>query len=509
MGASTGTVAPAAPAEGGSGESPLLEVRHLSKSFGGTQALSDVSFSMRRGEVVALVGENGAGKSTLIKILSGVHEADAGEVRFAGEPLDPSTHPPIAFLHQDLGLIEPMTVGENIALGLGYRRRGALIDWRRTGGAAQRCFDLLGVELSVDQPVVELPRAERSLIALARSLALEPELLVLDEPTASLAKSEVERLFESLRRLAEHGVGQIFVSHRLDEVFEIADRAVVLRDGRLVGDVAIAETTPDQLVEMIVGRAPSSMFARSRRRAGDCVLALDGVSIGDVGPVTLEVAGGELVALVGLRGAGQEAIGQVLSGRARPSGGEVRLDGRPFRPRSPADALAAGVPTITGNREQEGLAPTLTVRENLLLNPAARGRRLWSWVAHRREREQARAMVEAYDVRPRATELPITSLSGGNQQKVILARSLDLARRVAVLEDPTLGVDVGAKAAIYALVDQVLEQGAAVVLISSDFEEVARVAHRAFVLNRGQVVGVLEGAEISVENIVRLAEASA
>lgn len=509
MAGRTGTVAPAAPALGASAEAPLLELQHLSKSFGGTQALADVSFSMRRGEVVALVGENGAGKSTLIKILAGVHAADAGEVRFAGAPLDWAAHPPIAFLHQDLGLIEPMTVGENIALGLGYGRRGALIDWRRTGALAQRCLDLVGVDLPVDQQVVELPRAERSLIGLARCLAREPELLVLDEPTASLAKSEVDRLFQSLRRLAEHGVGQIFVSHRLDEVFEIADRAVVLRDGRLVGDVAIAETTPDELVTMIVGRSPSSMFARSERRSGTCVLAFDGVRIGDVGPVSFEVAGGELLALVGLRGAGQEAIGQVLSGRARPSAGEVRLDGRPFRPRNPAEALAAGVPTITGNREQEGLAPTLTVRENLLLNPSVRGRRLWSWVAHRKEREQARAMVDAYDVRPRQTELPITSLSGGNQQKVILARSLDLARRVAVLEDPTLGVDVGAKAAIYALLDQVLASQAAVVLISSDFEEVARVAHRAIVLNRGQVAGVLEGAELSVENIVRLAEASA
>jgi len=508
MAARTGVQTPSAFSPDAVDDVPVLEIRHLSKAFGGTQALADVSFSMRRGEVVALVGENGAGKSTLIKALAGVHQADSGEIRFRGEPLDWAAHPPIAFLHQDLGLIEPMTVGENIALGLGYGHQGPFIDWRRTGAIAQRCLELVGVELSVDQPVVELPRAERSLIGLARCLAREPELLVLDEPTASLAKSEVERLFVALRRLAEHGVGQIFVSHRLDEVFGIADRAVVLRDGRLVGDVPIGETTPDELVEMIVGRSPSSMFSRSERRCGACVLAFDQVRIGDVGPITFEVAAGELVALAGLRGAGQEAIGLVLSGRARPDSGEVRLDGRPFRPRSPADALASGVPYITGNREQEGLAPTLTVRENLLLNPAARGRRLFSWRSRRSERKQAREMVETYDVRPRETEVPITSLSGGNQQKVVLARSLDLARRVAVLEDPTLGVDVGAKAAIYALLDHVLASEAAVVLISSDFEEVARVAHRAILFNRGQVAGELEGPDLSVENIVRLAEAS-
>jgi ribose transport system ATP-binding protein len=319
----------------------LLRVRGVFKSFGGTEALADVGMSLNSGEILALLGENGAGKSTLIKILAGVYTLDAGQVSFRGVDV---THAlrrlPIAFIHQDLGLIDWMTVAENICMTLGFPRRLGMIDQDATRRRAAVALDALGADIDPDARIQNLSRTEKSLVAIARALAAEPEILVLDEPTASLPADEVARLFSALRRLRARGVAMIYVSHRLDEVFEIADRMIVLRDGRVAGEREVAKTTPDETILLIVGREPSQVFRRPPDRHGSPRLALQSVMVEEVGPIECEIHSGEIVGLVGLRGAGQESIGRALFGVSPMTGGRVLLYGHDAPLSSPREATA-------------------------------------------------------------------------------------------------------------------------------------------------------------------------
>jgi ribose transport system ATP-binding protein len=489
--------------------SPIIETRGLVKRFGGTVALDHVDFAVRRGEVHALLGENGAGKSTLIKILAGVHRPDGGEILLHG-----AVHPvgralPAAFIHQDLGLIETMTVMENIALVSRFPRRGGLIAWRRVRDRAREVLDTMSVSTDVEVPVSLLSQADRSLVAIARALVLDVDLLVLDEPTATLPESDVSRLFEVLERLRERGLGIIYVSHRLDEIFRVADRVTVLRDGARVATAAVGETTGPELVKMIVGQEPSKVFRHAPAPSASPLVELDAVETRGVGPVSFDVAPGEMVGLVGLRGAGQTEIGRVLFGAGRRDAGEIRLDGKALRMRGPLDAMREGIGFVSGQRAEESLAPTLTVRENLLLNPVPRGGSIVRPIRPRAERRRTLSLIERLNVRPRESERIIATLSGGNQQKVVLARWLEAGARVLVLEEPTFGVDVGAKAEIYSLLAQLLEEGNAIVLVSSDFEEVAGVCHRALVFSRGRVIDELIGDDLTIERLTERAGSTA
>ena len=497
-----------APGRGTLSAETLLAVRHASKLFAATQALDDVSLELRSGEILALLGENGAGKSTLIKILAGVHAPDAGNIALRGEDVTAALRRlPIAFIHQDLGLIEWMTVAENICLTLGYPHRLGLVDWRGARRRAAAALEALGAAIDPDLRIQDLGRTEKSLVAIARALAAEPEILVLDEPTASLPADEVARLFAALRRLRERGVGIIYVSHRLDEVFEIADRMVVLRDGRVVGERRIAATSPEEAILLIVGREPSQVFRRPVQRTGTARLLIEALVAEDAGPVDCAVHAGEVIGLVGLRGAGQESVGRALFGLAPVRSGGIRLDGRAVRPRSPRHAIAEGIHLIGADRVEESVVPRLTIRENLFLNPLAAGRSLWSFLAPRAETRAAAELGRSVGLRPNDPALPIEWLSGGNQQKVVLGRWLHLQGKVYVLEDPTAGVDVGAKAEIYRLFEVALKAGAAILIVSTDFEEVAKVCHRALVFDRGQVVAELAAADLSVENLLGAASA--
>jgi ribose transport system ATP-binding protein len=486
----------------------LLVVRGVSKHFGGTQALREVGMSLKAGEILALLGENGAGKSTLIKILAGVYALDKGSVVLHGVDVTHSLRRlPIAFIHQDLGLIDWMTVAENICMTLGFPRRHGLIDWSAARRRAAATLEVLGADIDPEIRIQSLSRTEKSLVAIARALAAEAEILVLDEPTASLPADEVTRLFSALRRLRSHGVAMIYVSHRLDEVFEIADRMVVLRDGRVVGERLVSETTPDEAILLIVGREPSQVFQRPAERQGSPRLVLDSVMIDTVGPVDCQIHAGEIIGFVGLRGAGQEIVGRALFGVVPITGGRVLLDSEPIAATSPREAMSRGVDLVCADRVGESIMPTLTVRENLLLNPVAAGLSLFSVLGPGRENRAALELGQRVGLRPNDPTLPIELLSGGNQQKVVIGRWLNLAAKVYVFEDPTAGVDVGAKAEIYRLFDVALEAGAAILIVSNDFEEVAKVCHRASVFSRGRVVAELVGADLSVENL--LAEASA
>ncbi|HXD15981.1 MAG TPA: sugar ABC transporter ATP-binding protein [Vicinamibacterales bacterium] len=486
-------------------------MRGVSKQFGGTQALVDAGIDVGAGEIVALLGENGAGKSTLIKILAGVHPLDAGAISYRGRDAAGAAalrRLPIAFIHQDLGLIEWMTVAENISLMLGFPRRLGLIDWTATRTRAERALEALGAGIDPDVRIHSLTRTEKSLVAIARALAADAELLVLDEPTASLPADEVTRLFTALRRLRARGVGMIYVSHRLDEVFEIADRMVILRDGRVVCERPVADTTPEQCILLIVGREPSQVFRRPARHEGAARLVFDRVTTDCAGPLDCRMRAGEVVGLVGLRGAGQESMARALFGLSPIAGGRIVLDGEDVAPSSPRDAIARGINLVCADRMAESVVPGLSIRENLFLNPVAAGRALTSYLDPSAESEAACELGERIGLKPNDPSIPIDWLSGGNQQKVVVGRWLNLEGRIYVFEDPTAGVDVGAKAEIYRLFDVALERGATILIVSTDFEEVAKVCHRALVFDRGQVVAEFSGDDLCIENLLAAASAT-
>jgi len=479
------------------------------KSFGGTQALKGVSLKVSRGEIVALLGENGAGKSTLIKTLGGIHRPDDGGVFIDGVPYaheaGKAGGQKVAFIHQDLGLIEWMSVAENIALSLGYARTGRRIDWHATEARADAALKLVEAEFPATARVSSLTRTQKSLVAIARALAADCDFLVLDEPTASLPADEVERLFRALRPLKLQGVGMIYVSHRLDEIFQIADRVVVLRDGQMVGMRAIEHTTPDELVTLIVGRKAREID-RPAVQEGPAILSVTDLRAAAVGPVSFQINRGELLGLAGLRGAGHEDIGRALFGLI-PHSGSVVLDGQSPDLRNARTAMRSRIGLVARDRIGESVAPGLSIRENTYLNPSATGRRLLSFLTPHREQEMAALIGGRVGLSPNDPTLAIEALSGGNQQKVVVGRWLDSGRRLLVAEDPTAGVDVGAKAEIYHLLYKALASGLGVLVVSTDFEEIANICHRAIVFSRGLPVAELTGIELSTESLIQAASA--
>lgn len=483
----------------------------IDKHFGGTYALRDVSLAVGRGEIVALLGENGAGKSTLIKVLGGIHKPDSGQVLIDGHPYE---HRPagfgerqkVAFIHQDLGLIEWMTVAENIALALGFKKRSGLIQWRDVERFAQEALAKVDCDFDPTTRVENLSRTEKSLVAIARALAVDSEFLVLDEPTASLPADEVERLFSAIRPLREKGVGMIYVSHRLDEIFRIADRVAVLRDGEMVGIRSIEHTTPEELVLKIVGRKTRATV-KSAEAPGDVVLSLRSFSAGQTTALDFDLRQGEIVGLVGLRGAGHEAVSRALFG-TEPYEGDVRLNSKRPDLSSPQAAMRSGIGLVAKDRTEESVAMSLTIRENTFLNPDGVGRKLLSFLTPAREADLAEAIGAELGLSPNDPSLAIEALSGGNQQKVVIGRWLATQRELLVCEDPTAGVDVGAKAEIYALLNKALAEGVGILVVSTDFEEIATICHRAIVFSQGSIVSELTGTRLTTENLIQSASAN-
>ncbi|MFE6177139.1 sugar ABC transporter ATP-binding protein [Streptomyces sp. NPDC056464] len=487
---------------------PLVRVRGLAKRFGGTVALAGVDLDVHEGSVLALLGPNGAGKSTLIKVLAGVHRADAGRITVDGHPLgSQDASRAMSFIHQDLGLVEWMTVAENIALSTGYPRRAGLISWRRARERCAEALETVAGHLDPDAPIALLAPAERSLVALARALATRAGLIVLDEPTARLPAADCARLFRVLHTLRDRGHGVLYVTHRLNEVDEVADTFAVLRDGRLVSHGPLAGHSQARLVRDITGEYPADHGPAPAPADESALLTLDGVRTTGTGEVGLQLRAGEVLGLVGLTGAGHMELGRAVAGVHSLLGGRALLGGRPYRPRTVVDAVARGVGLVPGDRQLEGCLADLTVRENLLANPRAGGVPALRWIGPRRERHEADALIERFSVRPPDSEAPIATLSGGNQQKVMIGRWLRLGLRLLVLEEPTASVDVGAKAAIHRLLDEALAAGLAVLLISTDFEEVVGVCRRALVFVRGSVTAELSGPSLTVAGLTRAASA--
>lgn len=483
-------------------EHAALAIRGLSKAFGATQALRSVDLDLPRGEILALLGQNGAGKSTLVKILAGVVRADSGDIRIDGEACDPARiRQKIAFIHQDLGLIDWMTVAENIALSQGYPRRRGLIDWPKLDTIARQSLARIAPGIDPRKRVSDLTRTEKSLVAIARALGLDARILVLDEPTASLPQDDVRVLFDVLRGLQRSGVSMIYVSHRLDEIFAISDRLLVLRDGRSVDSRPTREANPEELIRTIIGRPPEKVFVRPPAPSSQLVLSCNGLATETVGPVSFTLKRGEVLGLVGLRGAGHEIISRALIGAEPMSAGEIILNGQPFDNSSIHHAVNGGFGFVAADRIAESVIPGLSIMENMFLNPMALGQKLFAWRKPSAEATRCLESGRRIGLVPNEPDEFIDCLSGGNQQKVIMARWMHIAPEVLILEDPTAGVDVGAKAEIYRLLAAELARGQGILLISTDFEEVAAICHRALVFRNGVIVDELDANELSTESI--------
>jgi ribose transport system ATP-binding protein len=457
--------------------------------------------------VHALLGENGAGKSTFIKVLAGIYPPDGGQIDLAGISLDLGTGRDngVAFIHQDLALVDSMTVMENIGHVSGFPRRRGLISWRDLRQKAMRTLQTLEADIDPDALVSRLSQAQKSVVAIARAFATpNVRLLILDEPTASLPEEDVARVFRTLDRLKQQNVGMIFVTHRLDEVFRIADRVTVMRDGRRVFNSHIKDVDRESLVRAIVGRAPDEMLLRKTELTpGETVLEFDSVGIGMTGPCSFSVRAGEVVALVGLEGAGQVDVSRALVGDREINRGQIRLEKAVYTNPTARRSTELGIGFISAKRVEESVAVDRPVRENLFINPSIPNRKLRGWINPASERRDAKELMTRFGVKAPHPEVLTAALSGGNQQKVVLARWLAANRKLLVLEEPTAGVDVGAKSEIYQLLLGSRQQGCAVLMVSSDFEEVCRVASRALVFYRGQIVTELSGSDLTVARLIR------
>ncbi len=491
---------------------PLLELSGIVKQFTGTLALDGVDLEVRTGEIHALLGQNGAGKSTLIKILAGIYLPTSGIIRWRGKVVDPTAvRLPLAFIHQDLGLVDSMTVAENIALLTGYPRKRGLIDWQGASAAALAALVTMGSSINVEARVGSLSAAEKSIVAIARALAFRSDLLVLDEPTAALPAGDVDLLLDKLKRLRASGLGLLYVTHRLDEVFRIADRVTVLRDGLPVATKAVGEISPSDLVSWIVGGVLVESTIANPAIATRQLLSVEQLVVpqvsgaGQVGPVSFEIHPGETLALVGLLGAGHHAVGRAIYGAEPVKSGKIFFEGRQLKNFDPADAIRRGIGFVSSRRGEESLAHNLTVLENLYMNSQARGVAPFQLVGPGSELRAGRKALARFSVRPPDPMRPIATLSGGNQQKVVLARWMEANVRLLILEEPTIGVDIGSKAEIYRDLRAAVEGGCAVLLISSDFDEVEKVCHRALVFSRGRLKAEVNRLGINVANLTALA----
>lgn len=486
-------------------------MRGIRKAFPGVLALDGVDFTLRAGEIQSLMGENGAGKSTLIKILTGVYQPDSGEIILEGKPIQPRSpleaqRLGISTVYQEVNLAPNLSVAENLFLGRLPMRFGA-IDWKLARDRSKAALSKVGLDIDPRTTLGECSIAVQQLVAIARALDVQAKALVLDEPTSSLDRDEVARLFDILRKLRSDGLAILFVSHFLDQIYDISDRITVLRNGKLVGEYLVNDLPRLSLVAKMLGREEGKVdeiaAGRATRESGPPVLAAEGVATKTTGPVGLTLREGETVGLAGLLGSGRTEIARMLFGLDYLSSGSMTLAGQPYRPGSPRAAIRRGVGMVPEDRKVEGIAPNLSVRENIVLALQARA----GWlkrISPARQREIADRYIKLLSIATPDSEAPVGELSGGNQQKVVLARWLASQPKLLLLDEPTRGVDVGAKADIERLIAELCSEGMAILLIASELEDVARESQRVVVLRDRKVVGELVGDDLRVDRIMHL-----
>ena len=488
----------------------MIAFESITKTFGGVVALDGVDVSIQRGECHGLVGENGAGKSTLGKILAGIHRPDAGKIRIDGERCEfasarDAVSAGIGMVHQELAFCPDLTVAENLNLGRYPRRFGVFADRRAMVARAEQLLGEIGVEMDVHQPMKVLTTGQEQLVQIAAAVGTGAKILVFDEPTSSLSEAESQSLFELMGRLRERGVTMIYVSHRLPEVFRLCDRISVLRDGKHVGTLGRAEATQDRIVQMMIGRPLTEYFPHHLAATpGEVRLCVENLSSpGKFENISFTIRAGEIVGFAGLVGSGRSEVAQAIFGLDPNAHGTVEINGMPLRSGHAREAMKRGVGLVPEDRKRQGLVLMMSCRRNFSLVILDRLRR-WGLLKHRQEAREAEMLFARLRVKTPSIETPVAALSGGNQQKVVIAKWLARDLKVLIVDEPTRGVDVGAKAEIHGLIDELANKGNGVLLISSELPEVINLSTRIIVLRAGRIVGEVAREQATQETLMRL-----
>ena len=490
-------------------EAPLLVIEGVSKRFGATQALSDVDLTLRSGEIHALVGENGAGKSTLIKLMTGIYAADEGAMTLDGQPFAPRNAAEaqqlgVAAIYQEPSIFPDLSVAENIFIG--HRDRGLLVNRQAMARDASQILATLDFHIDPRLPAAGLTVAGQQAVEIAKAISLDTRVLIMDEPTAALSAHEVDRLFRQVRQLKASGAAILFISHRLEEIFAISDRISVFRDGRHISTRVAAEVTEDSLVREMVGRDPADFFARTEHHEGDPVLKVSGLGrAGAFADISFELRRGEVLGFAGLVGAGRTDVGLALFGIAPADTGSIELDGRQLTISSPGDALRHGIAYLSEDRRRSGLSLPQSVTANITLATLKRYTARFGLLDAARERSDAESFRQRLGIKTPSLKTPVGQLSGGNQQKTMLAKWLNAKPRILVLDEPTRGIDVGAKADVHRFIDELARSGLGIILISSDLPEVLAMSDRVAVMREGLLREIFPGARATQEEVMALA----
>lgn len=488
---------------------PIMHMERISKRFGATQALDDVSLTLQRGEIHALLGENGAGKSTLIKIMTGIQQQDSGEIRIDGKPVrlassqDAQLHG-VAAMYQEPMTFPDLSVAENIFIG--HRNRGRIIDRRRMEREASEVLARLGLQLDVGEPARGLTLAEQQMVEIAKAISLDVRVLIMDEPTASLSAHETRQLFQIIASLRRQGVAVLFISHRMNEVFEIADRVTILRDGQWISTTPRSEITPALAIQGMVGGRVVEIFHRERHEPGDLRLSVRNLSRqGAFHDVSFDLHAGEVLGFAGLVGSRRTDVGLALFGIAPAESGEIVLDGEPVTVANPPQAMSIGIAYSTEDRHQLGLVMPLSIAANISLPSLPRFLSPIGLIRRGEERSAAEAFRQRLNIRAPSVETPAAALSGGNQQKVVISKWLETNPRVLILDEPTRGIDVGSKVEVHQLIDDLAAQGMAIILISSDLPEVLAMSDRILIMREGRQMAILDHREVTQERVLSVA----
>ncbi len=496
-------------------ESPgdaLLEMRGIGKTFPGVKALEGVHLAVREGQVHALLGENGAGKSTLIKILSGAYAKDEGQIYFEGKPVEiRSPHDAqalgISTIYQEFNLARDLTVAENIFLGA-LPRKGMTVDWPAVKAGAREILDRLGVTFSTDTQIASLSAAGQQLVEIAKALNRKTRILIMDEPSALLGEKDLENLFRVVRSLQAQGIGIIYISHRLKEIFELADEVTILKDGRYVATRKVSEVTMDDLVKLMIGRDLKDVYPKRTVEPGEVLLEVNNVSQPKLlRDISFQLHAGEIVGFAGIVGSGRTELARAIFG-ADSCKGEMRIDGKPYKPGSPSEAIRRGVALVTEDRKGQGLFLKLNVRINTTISGLKQLTR-YGVIQFAKELALVKKMINDLSIKTPNAGFLVVNMSGGNQQKVVLARWLSVGTRIFMLDEPTRGIDVGSKSEIYQIMDKLTKQGVGIIMISSELPEVLGMSDRIMVMRQGRIVKELSRAEASEEAIMQYAVGSA
>ncbi len=488
----------------------ILRMTNISKSFAGVHALRGVQFELCPGEVHALLGENGAGKSTLVKVITGVHQPDTGEIYFNDQHIhltDPreATALGISAIYQELSIFPDLDIAENIFVGRRPTRAGGLVDWRKMYREAAALLDSLGVHLNLKTKARYLSIAQQQMVEIARALSVNARILIMDEPTSALTLNEVAELFEIVRRLREKGTAILFISHRLEELFEIADRVTVLRDGSYVDTRSLGGVTQEELIRMMVGRTVSDLFPKKEVKQGEVVLRVKNLTrSGAFKDVSFELHKGEILGMAGLIGAGRTEVSQALFGVAPADEGIIEIDGKAQRITNPRQAMDCGLALVPEDRQHHGLVPPLDITDNVTLPRLARFTKV-GWLNKREARDAAYQAATLMQVKATTVWQKVRELSGGNQQKVVLAKWLSTTPRILILDEPTRGIDIGTKAEVHRLMSDLAAQGIGILMISSELPEVLGMSDRILVMHEGHVTGLFDRAEATQEKIMTAA----